>query len=169
LKRAGCVMLKLGIESGDQRVLDALQKGISIETASVVLKNLKKAGIAAYVYLLFGTPPESEASARKTLDFTVRHRDCINFLNLAIFNMPVCARHYRGMETRRFYDGDLSLYTDFKHPDGWDRKRVRMFLEIEFRRHPAISSILKNDPPVFTSNHAPFFVIKDMAYRAGNS
>lgn len=161
LRRAGCVMLKLGIESGDQGVLDALQKGISIETASVVLSNLKKAGIVTYVYLLFGTQPESEASARKTLEFTVRHCDCINFLNLAIFNMPVCAQHYRGIETRRFYDGDLSLYTDFTHPHGWDRRCVRMFLENEFKRHPAISSILKNDPPVFTSNHAPFFVMRE--------
>ncbi len=162
LRQAGCVMLKLGIESGDQGVLDALQKGINIETASVVLRNLKEAGIAAYVYLLFGTPPESEASARKTLEFTVRHSDCISFLNLAIFNMPICAQHYRGIATRRFYDGDLSLYTDFTHPHGWDRRRVRLFLENEFKRHPAVSPILKNDPPVFTSNHAPFFVMSDV-------
>jgi radical SAM superfamily enzyme YgiQ (UPF0313 family) len=162
LRRAGCVMLKLGIESGDQGVLDALQKGISIETASAVLRNLKKVGIATYVYLLFGTPPESEAGARKTLEFTVRHSACISFLNLAIFNMPVCSQHYRGIAKRRFYEGDLSLYTDFTHPHGWDRKRVRMFLENEFKRHPAISSILKNDPTVFTSNHAPFFAMREI-------
>jgi hypothetical protein len=160
LRRAGCVMLKLGIESGDQNVLNALQKGISIETASVVLKNLKKAGIATYVYLLFGTPPESESSAKRTLEFTVRHSDCINSLNLAIFNMPVCGPHYPGIKRSRFYGGDLSLYTDFKHPLGWDRRHVRMFLEKEFRRHPAISSIIRNEPPVFTSNHAPFFVMR---------
>jgi radical SAM superfamily enzyme YgiQ (UPF0313 family) len=169
LRRAGCVMLKLGIESGDQVVLDALQKGINIDTASVVLRNLKRAGIATYVYLLFGTPPESEAGARKTLEFTVRHSDFISFLNLAIFNMPVCDQHFRGIAKRRFYEGDLSLYTDFTHPHGWDRKRVRMFLENEFKRHPAISSILKNDPPVFTSNHAPFFAMREITCRSGNS
>jgi hypothetical protein len=126
--------------------------------SSAVLKNLKKAGIAAYVYLIFGTPAETEAGARKTLEFTVQHGDCIDFLNLAIFNMPVCGESAAGIETRNFYEGDLSLYKDFTHPDGWDRKHVRMFLDNEFRRHPAISAILKNDPPVFTSNHAPFFV-----------
>jgi len=75
LKRSGCVMLKLGIESGDQHVLDALQKGISLETASAVLKNLRRAGIGTYVYLIFGTPAESEKSAEKTLEFTVQHSD----------------------------------------------------------------------------------------------
>jgi len=158
LKRSGCAMLKLGIESGDQSVLDTMHKGISVETASVVLKNLKKAGIGTYVYLLFGTPAETEAGAIKTLDFILKHSDCINFLNLAIFNMPLCGANYAGIETRDFYEGDLSLYTDFVHPLGWDRRRVRLFLEKKFRREPAISGILKNEPPLFTSNHAPFFV-----------
>ena len=162
LKKAGCVMLKLGIESGDQGVLDALQKGTRVETASVVLKNLKRAGIAAYVYLIFGTPAETGAEAGKTLEFTVKHSDCINFLNLAIFNMPVCGETFSGLETKGFYEGDLSLYTDFIHPGGWDRKRVRLFLEHEFRRHPAVSPILNNDPPFFTSNHAPFFVMSHL-------
>lgn len=159
LKKSGCAMMKLGIESGDQDVLDSLQKGTTVETASAVLKNLKKAGISTYVYLLFGTPAETEASARKTLAFVVKHRDSIDFLNLAIFNMPIIGASTPGVETRSFYDGDLSLYTDFIHPSGWDRKHVRSFLESEFRRHPAVSEILKNEPPVFTSNHAPLFLM----------
>ena len=159
LKRSGCVLLKLGIESADQGVLDAMNKGINIEAASIVIKNLKKAGIATYVYLIFGTPLETEESARKTLRFTVQHSNSIDFLNLAIFNMPVCGNTAPGIETRKFYDGDLSIYTDFTHPYGWDRKRVRLFLENEFKQHPAVSAILKNEPPIFTSNHAPFFVM----------
>ena len=157
LKRSGCAMLKLGIESGDQEVLDALDKGISVEMASVVLKNLKKAGIATYVYLLFGTPAETEASARKTLAFTVKHSECIDFLNLAIFNMPICGKASDGLSARTFSEGDLSLYADFEHPAGWDRRKVRLFLDREFRRQPAVASILKKEVPVFTSNHAPFF------------
>lgn len=157
LKRSGCVMLKLGLESGDQGVLDRLRKGIDLDMASRVLTTLRKAGIAAYVYLLFGTPEESEAEARKTLEFTVRHADAIGFLNLAVFNMPVCSQEVKGYNTEKFYDGDLSLYTGFTHPRGWDRDAVRRFLDKEFKKHPAVSAILKNDPPVFTSNHAAFF------------
>lgn len=160
LKRSGCVMLKLGIESGDQGVLDRLQKGINVGTAGDCLRNLKHAGIATYVYLIFGTPPETEAGARKTLAFAVKHHTCIDFLNLAIFNMPRCGEPVNGVETMKFSEGDLSLYTDFVHPNGWDRRRVRLFLEHEFRKHPAVAGILKHDPPVFTSNHAPFFAME---------
>jgi hypothetical protein len=158
LKRSGCVMLKLGVESGDQAVLDRLQKGIDLSIASAALKTLKQAGIATYVYLLFGTPAETLDSARKTLDFTVKHADEIGFLNLALFNMPVGSLDADKFGTGSFYEGDLSLYTSFSHPTGWDRKQVRQFIEGEFKRHPAISAILKNDPPFFTSNHAAFFV-----------
>lgn len=159
LRRAGCVMLKLGLESGDQGVLDRLYKGIDLGTASTVLKNLEKAGITTYVYLLFGTPAETEDGARKTLSFVAAHADAITFLNLAIFNMPLCGREAALHETGEFYEGDLSLYTGFRHPAGWDRKAVRRFLDAEFKRHPAVAAIMKNDPPIFTSNHAAFFAL----------
>ncbi len=157
LKRSGCTMLQLGIESGDQRVLDELNKGLNLETASLALKALKRAGIASYVYLLFGTPQETHAAARMTLDFTVRHAGAIGFLNLAIFNLPAHSPLAGNLETGAFYEGDLSLCSSFAHPEGWDRAAVRVFLEREFRCHPAIRPIIGRDPPVFTSNHAPFF------------
>jgi radical SAM superfamily enzyme YgiQ (UPF0313 family) len=164
LKRSGCVMLKLGLESGDQAVLDDLQKGVNLEEASRALKTVKKAGIATYLYLLFGTPPEGLREARETLEFVVKHHECMGFLNLAIFNMPICnmpiwGPEARQIEIRTFNEGDLSLYADFDHPKGWNRQRIRQFLDKEFKRHPAIASILRRDPPVFTSNHAPFFII----------
>uniref|UniRef100_A0A831UEH5 Radical SAM protein n=1 Tax=Geobacter metallireducens TaxID=28232 RepID=A0A831UEH5_GEOME len=157
LKRSGCVMLKLGLESGDQGVLDRLRKGIDLGTAARVLENLRLAGIAVYGYLLFGTPAEAEEDARRTLEFVVRHREAITFLNLALFNMPAHGEEAADHGTDPFYEGDLSLYTGFRHPGGWERKQVRRFLDREFTRHPVVAAILRRDPPLFTSNHAPFF------------
>jgi hypothetical protein len=159
LKHSGCAMLKLGIESGDQSVLDRLNKGIDLSTASSVLKTLKKAGIATYCYFLFGTPPENEKSAAKTLDFVCQHYDCIDFLNLAIFNLPARSVEAKNLATHDFYEGDLSLYKNFQHPFGWQRPAVRNFLEKTFKKHPAIAPILRRTPEFFTSNHAPFFAL----------
>lgn len=158
LKKSGCVMLQIGLESGDQSVLDHLQKGIDLGVASRALKNLKIAGIATYIYLLFGTPPETEVEARKTMEFIEAHRDEIGFLNLAIFNLPLHLPDSWILATEKFYEGDLSLYADFAHPRGWHRNLVRQFLDKEFKRHPAVAAILRRDPPVFTSNHAAFFI-----------
>ncbi|MBU0730505.1 MAG: radical SAM protein [Proteobacteria bacterium] len=158
LRKSGCVMLKLGLESGDGQVLEAMNKGIDPGLVSKALVALKEAGIATYVYLLFGTPQESIAQARNTLEFIVQHKEAVNFFNLAIFNMPVCGPDADDLELRDFYEGDLALYRDFVHPRGWNRKEVRKFLDQEFRRHPDIAAILRRDPPHFTSNHAPFFI-----------
>jgi radical SAM superfamily enzyme YgiQ (UPF0313 family) len=159
LRRSGCVMLKLGIESGDQGVLDHMQKGINLETVSRVLKTLAEAGIATYIYLLFGTPYESETEALKTLDFTVAHSREIGYLNIALFNMPINSPDAAALGTSTFYEGDLSLYTDYRHPMGWNRKRVKQYLDGVFKRHPAIAPIIRREPPFFTSNHAPLFVM----------
>jgi hypothetical protein len=157
LRKSGCGMLKLGLESGDQGVLDALAKGIRVDEASRALKSLKEAGIGTYVYLLFGTPAESADAARRTLEFTAGHHEAIDFLNLAVFNLPAGSEE-AGLLRIHSYDGDLSLYADFEHPTGWGRRAVRTFLDKEFRQHPAIAPIMRRQPPYFTSNHAPFFL-----------
>ncbi|MDD5722218.1 MAG: radical SAM protein [Syntrophales bacterium] len=159
LKRSGCVMLKIGLESGDQGVLDALDKGIDLAEASAALKNLKDAGIGTYIYLLFGTPAETLGGAQNTLNYVIRHREYIDYLNLAIFNMPAYGPDAAKLDTEDFYAGDLTLYRQFRHPEGWNRGQVRRFLDGEFRRNPAIQSIVRRDPTVFTSNHAPFFIM----------
>ncbi len=158
LRESGCVMLKLGLESGDQGVLDRLSKGIDLAVASRVLENLKAVGIGVYCYLLFGTPAEDEAAARRTLDFVALHAGQIGFLNLAIFNMPAFGDEATDYATAPFYEGDLQLYTSFRHPAGWERGEVRRFLSQEFVRHPVIAPIVRRDPPLFTSNHAALFM-----------
>ena len=157
LKRSGCAMLQIGLESGSQKVLDGFSKGIDLKIAQRSLENLKQAGIATYVYLLFGTPWETELDAEKTLDFTVKHSESITFLNLALFNLPAFGPQTAVLDTTPLDAGDLSLYRRFTHPAGWHRQKIRRFLDTKFRRHKAIAAILRNDPPVFTSNHAPFF------------
>jgi radical SAM superfamily enzyme YgiQ (UPF0313 family) len=158
LRHCGCIMVKLGIESGDPLVLEALQKGIDLPIVAAALKNLKKVGIAAYVYLLFGTPAENLEAARRTLSFIEDHAQEIAFLNLALFNLPAYSPEAEMYASGEFYEGDLSLYRPFVHPQGWNRREVRRFLDGEFKRNSAVAEILRRDPPFFTSNHAPFLL-----------
>jgi len=153
LHQAGCRMLKLGVESGDARVLQEMHKGHTPELAERVLRNLNAAGIATFVYLLFGTPWEDEHAAQATLQFVERNHQAITFINPALFNMPIEPE----TNLRPFYGGDLSLYTAYDHASDWSRQHVRHFFDRVFRRHPAVADILRRTPPAFTSNHAPFF------------
>ncbi|MGW8193183.1 MAG: radical SAM protein, partial [Desulforhopalus sp.] len=156
LRHAGCTMLKLGLESGNQDVLNQMGKGIDLQLVSKVLDNLQEAGIATYIYLLFGTPAESRREAQHTLEFIEQHHRAITFLNLAIFNLPACSQEVSTLEVSDFYEGDLAIYRNFIHRKGWNRDEVRRFLDTTFKRSPHIAAIRRNDPPFFSSNHAPF-------------
>ena len=156
LRASGCVMLKLGLESGDQNVLDSMNKGSDLRQAAKVLANLHAVGIASYVYLLFGTPSESRREAERTRSFVEEHHQAISFLNLAIFNLPINSNATASLPVTDFYTGDLSIYCNFTHPLGWNRAEIRRYLDTVFKRSPKIAEILRQDPPIFTSNHAPF-------------
>ena len=155
---SGCKMLSLGLESGDETVLKAMKKGIHLKDVPIILKNLKEAGIGTYVYVLFGTPEENREAALRTRDFVAENAHLIDFINAAIFNLPINSEEAQYLDTDQFYEGDLSLYTGFKHPKGWGRKEIRQFLKKDFSSVPEIREILNRVPPVFDSSHAPFFV-----------
>ncbi|KPA13342.1 radical SAM protein [Candidatus Magnetomorum sp. HK-1] len=156
LKKSGCVMLKLGIESGDDAVLSQMKKGINISMAQKALKIVHQSGIGTYVYFLLGTPYENKKSAEKTRTFIYQNKEFIDFLNLAIFNLPIDSIEASQLKTQAFYDGDLSLYLNFEHPFALDRSTIRKFLIKKVKSNPDISPIIKRNPLFFTSNHAPF-------------
>ncbi|MBF0450297.1 MAG: radical SAM protein [Candidatus Magnetomorum sp.] len=158
LKKSGCVMLKLGIESGDQTVLSQMKKGIDVALARKALQTVHQSKIGTYVYFLFGTPYETEKSCNKTLSFIAENNSYIDFLNLAIFNLPITSLEADHLKVYPFYDGDLSLYVNFDHPFGLNRSNIRQFIIKKVKSHPDILPIVQRNPIVFTSNHAPFFI-----------
>ncbi|HEY1758348.1 MAG TPA: radical SAM protein [Bryobacteraceae bacterium] len=54
LARAGCVEVWMGAESGSQRILDAMEKGIHVEHIRQARENLRRHGIRACMFLQFG-------------------------------------------------------------------------------------------------------------------
>ncbi|MCF8076474.1 MAG: radical SAM protein, partial [Desulfotignum sp.] len=168
LKRSECLVLKLSLESRDQAVLDRMNKGTRLDLVSRILENLHQAGIFTYVYLLFGTQFEDRSSAHTTLAFTQAHAQYIDYLNLAVFNLPRFSEEAKDLETREFYQGDLSLYLNFIHPAGWDRKQVKQFLDKTFKKQLAIGSGFRKNPAFFSANHAMFFNPDWQSDRAGS-
>ena len=156
LRRSGCVLLQLGLESGAPRVLRRLNKGINLEQASRALRALCAEGIAVYLYVMFGTPGEDRDDAQQTLQFVADHAGCISQLNTSLLNLPLTSPAEDDLQ-RRPYPGepDLSLYEEFNAAGGWDRRAARRFLERVFARHPAVAPILRRTPAVFGANHAP--------------
>ncbi len=69
MKRSGCMMLSLGIETLNQEVLDAAKKGARVEKAKEAVDMVKKAGIRSMGHFIFGLPKDDKKSAMKSIDF----------------------------------------------------------------------------------------------------
>jgi radical SAM superfamily enzyme YgiQ (UPF0313 family) len=72
LRRAGCRTVWLGAESGSQRVLDAMDKGIRVSQIDEATGLLRAAGIEVGLFLQFGYPGETRADIGKTLEMVRR-------------------------------------------------------------------------------------------------
>jgi anaerobic magnesium-protoporphyrin IX monomethyl ester cyclase len=68
LKRAGCAEVWMGVESGSQRVLDAMDKGLRVGEIKVARERLADAGIRACYFLQFGYPGEHWEDIQKTIE-----------------------------------------------------------------------------------------------------
>jgi anaerobic magnesium-protoporphyrin IX monomethyl ester cyclase len=72
LRKAGCNEVSYGIESGCQKILDAVKKKTSIEQNENAIKMAKEAGIFVAVTALIGYPGETKENVKETLDLLRR-------------------------------------------------------------------------------------------------
>ncbi|MDD4202563.1 MAG: radical SAM protein [Candidatus Omnitrophica bacterium] len=79
LKRSGCKVAALGVESGDDNVLKAINKRTSVDVVAKATRILQKQGIHTKHFLMVGLPKQDWSSIRKTVEFILRTRpDSIN-------------------------------------------------------------------------------------------
>jgi anaerobic magnesium-protoporphyrin IX monomethyl ester cyclase len=69
LKTSGCAEVWMGVESGSQTVLDAMDKGLDLDSVRTARERLKAAGIRACFFLQFGYPGETWTELEETIAF----------------------------------------------------------------------------------------------------
>jgi len=65
MAQSGCIAISGGLEVASPRILELINKGITIETARESMKNFADAGIMSHAYLMYGFPTET---AQETID-----------------------------------------------------------------------------------------------------
>src|SRR5437660_6498282 len=69
MKEAGCRLLIVGYESGDQQILKNIKKGATIERARQFTKDCHKLGLVVHGDFILGLPGETRETIRNTIDF----------------------------------------------------------------------------------------------------
>jgi len=72
MKKAGCWQIEYGIESGSQKMLDFMQKHITLEQIENAVKWSKDAGIETRGNFIFGFLGETRQTLQETIDFALR-------------------------------------------------------------------------------------------------
>lgn len=96
MKNAGCEYIWFGVESGSNRVLELLNKGITIEDSLRAFELCKKVGIQTGASLMIGTPGETMEDIKKTLELRAKF--------FTMFNSDVWLNLFTGIPTSILYE-----------------------------------------------------------------
>lgn len=86
MKKAGCRLVVVGYESGSQKVLDGMHKGITLEQSRKFNDAAKKAGMRIHGCFMVGNPGETKETMMETLNFAKSLRmDTAQFFPLIVY------------------------------------------------------------------------------------
>ncbi len=125
MKQAGCVRVFFGIESGNDGILEIMNKRITTEQAKNAVQTAKKAGMQAGAFFIVGYPGEND----KTVLDTVRFASGLP-LDYLSFTLPYPIPGTPLYE--RVKDNDNTMVDDWEEPKNWGLIRHKLLYGSNF-------------------------------------
>ena len=102
LKRSGCIAISGGLEVASDRLLELIQKGITVAQVAQVNKHFTEAGIMVHAYLMYGFPTQTEQETIDSLEM-VRQLFSAGILQSAFWHLFTMTMHSPiGMQPEKF-------------------------------------------------------------------
>lgn len=139
-RQAGCHLIKVGVESGSQKVLDNMKKEITVAQIWELFKNLKEVGIDSHAHLMLGNPGETKETVEETLKFvndidptTVDYGICTPYPGSTLFEdlKKTCSFLNDGTSTDLSNLHIKGLFNEYY--SGLKREEVEVFLRRAYR------------------------------------
>jgi radical SAM superfamily enzyme YgiQ (UPF0313 family) len=86
MKDAGCRLLDVGYESGNDKILKNIKKGVTVDQARKFTRDAQKAGLMIHADFIFGMPGETKETAEETIKFAKQLK--VNRVQFAVA-MPI--------------------------------------------------------------------------------
>ena len=139
MKKAGCKMIAYGIESGHQKSLDWLNKGVKIEQIKEAVRQTRESGIKVLGYFIFGIPVETFEEELESVEFAISlNLDYVQFASLSpfpgskLYDIAVAKGWYRdaqGPGPEEYGERRPLLLTDY-----WTEDRLKLILREAYKR-----------------------------------
>jgi radical SAM superfamily enzyme YgiQ (UPF0313 family) len=136
LKEAGCWMMSLGIETGDENLLSQHRQNANLAMLSEKLHLIKKAGIRTKGLFMIGLPGETEAGIKKSIRYMLSNP--IDELNVAKFTPFPGSPVYNNIQTVGQFDEDWNLMDCMNFlfiPEGMTKDKLEELFRLFYRKH----------------------------------
>jgi len=167
MKQAGCWMIAVGIESGNNNILSNIKKNITIEEAESVIHMINDAGIEAWGYFVLGLPGETSLTLKDTIDASLRLPLTIAKFDIAApypgteFYNDVVRKGYLQIDNYEDFDQNASSVVEYPN---LSRKQIKAAVRraniLFYLRKKQIIRLFKNMKDISTIK-AIFFIIRD--------
>ena len=108
MKQAGCWLVSYGVESGNQKILDRINKGFTIEQVILAFEMTKRIGLNTICYFMVGLPGETKEDIQDTLNLVKRIRP--DFISCGILTVYPGSQLFKVMQQEK-HPGRLRVLT----------------------------------------------------------
>ncbi len=136
MKAAGCWMVSLGIESGDEQLLSRHRQNADLERLAETIRTIKSCGIRTKGLLMMGLPGETRASIQRSMKYVFSLP--IDDFNLAKFTPFPGSPIYENIDRFGSFEEDWQKM-DCMHfqfvPQGMEKEQLEKLFIKFYRRH----------------------------------
>ncbi len=178
MRRAGCIQISFGVESGDDAIRNALNKNVRRDDVVRAFALCRKHGILARAYYIYGCPGETPETIQATLDLIRDTKPLVvHFFILSVFPGTALYEQFKA-QTGATDDIWIDAIEDIKYfelDDDLDLETIADYGETlrtayhemlpDFARQAAADL---SDDPEFATLHADFLARLGMTFERGD-
>jgi anaerobic magnesium-protoporphyrin IX monomethyl ester cyclase len=128
MREAGCMGIDFGIESGSQKMLDLVNKNVTVKRQEQGLKAASEAGLLVRAQLMIGLPQETDETILETINFIKRNKPYVTKWGVHTFiPFPSCDI-YNNPEKYKY-----TISKDFKNFQTIGKKDIWNYVPIDFK------------------------------------
>lgn len=139
MKKAGCRELLVGFESGNQKILDRMNKNITLEQSRQFIDYAKETNLEVHGCFVIGLPGETEETARQTIEFalglgltTVQFSGAVPFPGTPFYNL---AKHEDWLKAKDWRDwlieGEQTGIVEYPN---FNREKINCYVDLGLKK-----------------------------------
>jgi anaerobic magnesium-protoporphyrin IX monomethyl ester cyclase len=145
MKEAGCRMLIVGYESGNQEILKNIKKGVTLDQAGQFAKDAKEVGIKVFGCFMIGLPGDTKETIRETIEWAkklkpdmIQIEQIVPFPGTEFYDWAKAKGYLKTEDPDDWLDetGQLGFLIDYPNLSSEEIKKMRDKLTLEFYTDP---------------------------------